>query len=149
MDARLALKVTDLAQAPKLVAAALAADGCKIQSQTATQITAKRGSQLKMRTLGGAFVNLKVLPVQVQVDFTASSGAGEVRIWARDDLGFGVMLGMEAKYADAVNDLAAIVANAVNPIGDSTPAPKSDFCTKCGAKAQPDMSFCGKCGAAL
>jgi hypothetical protein len=85
--------VSDMAAARDLVVAALSSDSCRVKVENSNRLTAKRGSQAKMRTLGGAFVNLKVLPVRLEIDFVEIDNAGQVKIFAASDLGVGLMLG--------------------------------------------------------
>jgi hypothetical protein len=108
--------VNDMAAARDLVVAALSSDSCRVKVENSTRLTAKRGSQAKMRTLGGAFVNLKVLPVRLEIDFVEIDNAGQVKIFAASDLGVGLMLGMEEKYRAAVADLADLVIEALGPV---------------------------------
>jgi hypothetical protein len=108
--------VSDMAAARDLVVAALSSDSCRVKVENSNRLTAKRGSQAKMRTLGGAFVNLKVLPVRLEIDFVEIDNAGQVKIFAASDLGVGLMLGMEEKYRAAVADLADLVIEALGPV---------------------------------
>ncbi len=65
---------------------------------TGARISGKLGSQLKMRTVGGAFCPLKWLPIDVVVDVLEAGGQRQVVVSVAERLGFGIMLGMETKY---------------------------------------------------
>ena len=148
IEVKASVRVTDIGKARQLVTAALSADKCKVMPNDAFRISATRGSQLKMRAIGGMLVDMKVLPVYVQVTFIEDEGAGTVQVDARDDLGFGLMVGMETKYNQAVHDIAFVVTNSVAGI-TVTPEPIGKaFCTRCGAKLEAEMNFCSKCGSA-
>lgn len=116
LEIRKTVHVTDMSAARELVRGALASDSCTVKLENPNRLTAKRGSQTKMRTLGGAFVNLKVLPVRLEIDFVETGNHGTVEIFAASNLGVGVMLGMEEKYRDAVADLADLVVGALAPV---------------------------------
>ncbi|MDH6409655.1 hypothetical protein M2113_000616 [Aurantimicrobium minutum] len=103
------IKVSDVSAARKLILDALEADKCHGIQETETSISAKRGSQIEMRTLGGMFVDAKVLPVSVTVDLQEN----ELNITAEDDLGIGFMIGMETKYHEAVQDIVKVIEEAV------------------------------------
>jgi hypothetical protein len=116
LEIRKTVHVTDMAAARELVRGALESDSCTVKLENPNRLAAKRGSQTKMRTLGGAFVNLKVLPVRLEIDFVEIDNAGQVKIFAASDLGVGLMLGMEEKYRAAVADLADLVIEALGPV---------------------------------
>jgi hypothetical protein len=107
------VQVEGISVARKLVVAALMKDSSKVTSESDLEVSARRGSQVKMRTFGGIFVNLKVLPVRVTVTFVESPDGPQIEIQASDDMGFGTMLGMEAKYLEAVADIVRVVTASV------------------------------------
>jgi hypothetical protein len=148
----LTAKVKDIEKARDLVIKALNADGCKVREESSSRITATRGSQIKMRLLGGAFVNIKVLPVKLGVDFINTGQEQRVNFYAADDLEFGLMIGMETRYKQAVQDMATVGYIAVNEImlpddpAAQGLAPTAAFCRNCGSKLLTPTGFCGGCG---
>jgi len=147
----LSAKVSDIDKARELVVQALNADGCKVRVESPSRLTATRGSQMKMRLIGGAFVNIKVLPVKLGVDFINTGTEQRVNFAAVDDLEFGLMIGMETRYRQAVQDMATVGFIAVDeiripeeatPVGDTS----FGFCKTCGAKLATASGFCTGCG---
>ena len=151
----LSAKVSDLDKARELVVQALNADGCKVIVESPTRLTASRGSQLKMRLLGGAFVNIKVLPVRLGVDFIDTGAEQRVNFSAVDDLEFGLMIGMETRYREAVQDVATVGFIAVDSIripeeqrtGSVSSGPGS--CRYCADKLTVATGFCSGCGSPI
>lgn len=116
IDVHQLVHVNDMAAARDLVVRALTADSCTVTVESNSRLTAKRGSQFKMRILGGMFVNLKVLPVRLEIDFVEVDAGGQVKISVASNLGVGLMLGMEEKYRAAVRDLADVVVVALGAV---------------------------------
>lgn len=140
--------VTDINRARELVVEALKADKCKVNVLSPASLNAQRGSQTKMRLIGGMLVDMKVLPVRLQVTFNDSNNAGTVQVDAYDDLGFGLMVGMEEKYRKAVWDIMAVAVNAMLPVTVQEEAASSAFCTGCGKELEASAKFCPACGVA-
>ena len=140
--------VTDINKARELVVEALKADKCKVNVLSPASMNAQRGSQTKLRLIGGLLVDTKVLPVRLQVTFNESNNAGTVQVDAYDDLGFGIMLGFEEKYRQAVWDIMAVAVNAMLPVTVQAEAPSSAFCTGCGKELDASAKFCPACGVA-
>jgi len=150
----LTAKVSDIDKARELVVQALNADGSKVRVESPSRLTATRGSQMKMRLIGGAFVNIKVLPVKLAVDFINTGEEQRVNFYAADDLEFGLMVGMETRYKQAVQDMATVGYIAVNEIliPEEPVAPVATgaaFCRNCGAKLASPTGFCSGCGTAI
>ena len=157
------IPVNDIDRARELVEHALREDKCKVNVLSAESMNAQRGSQFKLRTIGGMLVNMKVLPVRLQVTFRAEGKGGNVHVDAYDDLGFGLMVGMEEKYRQAVWDIMMVAVNAMDsvtlesakakpaaaPVATAPSAPAgSAFCTGCGKPVDATAKFCGNCGTA-
>lgn len=149
--------IENIAVAKDLVVTALKNDACKVKVESNNRLTAKRGSQLKLRALGGMVVGLKVLPVKIEVDFVEIDNQGQLEISAFDDLGIGSMMGMEEKYRKAVLDIVETVISSVSKVtvtGLETsenlqPKLQKSFCSQCGEKVDLDSKFCSKCGSPL
>lgn len=76
-------------------------------SATSEGLSAKFGSQIVMRFLGGWFVSNSKLPIRADVRVTASAdGSSDVVVDVRDSMGIGSKWRMEEKYQSAVNDVA-------------------------------------------
>lgn len=142
------VNVTDINASREFIVAALKADKCKVNLLSPTSMNAQRGSQTKLRLVGGMIVDMKVLPVRLQVTFHEENNAGTVQVDAYDDLGFGLMVGMEEKYRKAVWDIMAVAVNAMLPVTVQEEAVGSAFCTVCGKEIDASAKFCSGCGAA-
>lgn len=86
--------------------------GAKLEKESAEEISLKRGSQAKMRLLGGAFIKDADLPVLASVVFD-SSKPQEVSITVSEHVVVGTTLGMQDKYQRACTEFAQLIANAV------------------------------------
>ena len=154
--------VSDLLEARKLILDALSKEKCRLTFEDHVHLTAERGSQAKMRILGGMMVNFKVLPVGVSVSFMdGRDGPGTVTVLAYDNLGFGSFAGMYDKYLHSVEDLARIVVDSVSPIAgpgrtssgsnssiSASPGSEFSFCPSCGTKYSEAAAYCARCGGA-
>jgi membrane protease subunit (stomatin/prohibitin family) len=148
------ISVSDLALARKKMTDFLAQDNCKLVAESETRILAKRGSQAKLRLVGGMLVDIKTFPVRLTLDFSSLSGPGVIKVSGFDDLGFGLMIGMEEKYQRAIIDIMAVAVNSVASLrvdGESrvqqpmSQAP-ANYCSQCGAILKPEARFCSGCG---
>lgn len=150
IEAHKALQVTDIQAAKDAVVVALERDGCKVDVMSPSSLSAKRGSQLKLRAIGGMFIGIKDLPVKVSVEFTSVSGENQVDISAYDDMGFGSKVGMNDKYEKAVLDLLEVAATAVSHLISAKLSTSSSafnsFCTNCGSPLKENSKFCSSCG---
>lgn len=148
------ISVSDLAMAKTQITEALKRDNCRLIEESPTRISAKRGSQAKLRLAGGMLVDVKTFPVRLGLDFSATSGPGVINVSGFDDLGFGLMIGMEAKYQNAVINIMAVAVDSIANLrvnngggGTQASAPTlSSFCSQCGAPLKPNAKFCSGCG---
>lgn len=148
------IAVSDLAIAKAQIKEALTRDNCRLSEESSTRITAKRGSQAKLRLAGGMLVDIKTFPVKLALEFSATSGPGVIKVSGFDDLGFGLMIGMETKYQNAVINIMAVAVDSisnvrVNNANDTSHASgptQSRFCSQCGAPLKPNAKFCSGCG---
>ncbi len=164
IEAHKVVQVSNIELAKDLVVAALKEDSCKIDVQSETSLEAKRGSQLKLRTIGGMLVGIKDFPVKISVEFTSTGDINQVDFSAFDDLGFGSKAGMTEKYEKAVLDILEVAVSSILPISTATATksaagtPKTSvdvtqptqasksFCSSCGSKLDAIMKFCSNCG---
>jgi hypothetical protein len=86
--------------------------GAKLERESAEEILLRRGSQAKMRLLGGAFIKDADLPVLGSVAFDPSKPQ-EVAITVSEHLVVGTTLGMQDKYQRACTEFAQLLAEAV------------------------------------
>lgn len=77
----------------------------KVKSQSGSFVVMVRGSQLKMRLLGGAFIKDTDLPIQGTVEIVDSPNAN-LRITCREHLVIGTSLGMRDKLQRACTTFA-------------------------------------------
>jgi hypothetical protein len=84
----------------------------KLHGETDQEILLKRGSQAKMRLLGGMFIKDADLPVLASVTFDPSKPQ-EVTITVSEHLVVGITMGMEDKYQRSCTEFAQLLANAV------------------------------------
>ncbi|MFN3255007.1 MAG: hypothetical protein ACE37B_04880 [Ilumatobacter sp.] len=75
-------------------------------------LTAKFGSQVMIRLIGGWIAPTKFFPVKATATFAASDAGTDVRIHVGDAMGVGTKKGMTKKYEQAVNELADHLAAA-------------------------------------
>jgi hypothetical protein len=149
------VSVDDVNSAMERVISALRNDKCKIEIESGNRIVAKRGSQVKTRSWGAHLVNLKVLPVGLQVDFVEGPGSGTIEFSGYSDFGFGTILGAVRKFEDAVGDILNVATTAAalgvkipdQPfVAPSDPLTSQAFCTGCGQPLDRLAKFCGGCG---
>ncbi len=83
----------------------------KLDKESSEEILLKRGSQAKMRMLGGAFIKEADLPVLASVVFDATKPQ-EVAITVSEHVVVGTTLGMQDKYQRACTDFAQLLTKA-------------------------------------
>lgn len=173
IEAHKTILVTSLDLAKDLVVSALKKDSCKVDVESDSVLHGKRGSQLKLRTIGALFLGIKDYPVKITVQFTSMPSISQVDISAWDDLGFGSMAGMTEKYEKAVLDLLEVVTRSIQSVtiegkisdkqvesngavaaepnvSETNPVQNSkSFCSNCGSKLEPSSKFCSSCGQKL
>jgi len=72
------------------------------------------GSQVALQLKGGWIAHEEDFPIFAAVVFhPAVEGGTDVRVTVGDDLGFGLMFGMQAKYQRAIDELADALAETV------------------------------------
>lgn len=148
------IAVSDLAIAKVKITEALTRDNCRLVEESPTRVSAKRGSQAKLRLAGGMLVDEKTFPVRLTLNYSATSGPGVINVSGFDDLGFGLMIGMEAKYQRAVIDIMAVAVDSIAnlrvnngvPVSQVASPALSSFCSQCGAPLKPNAKFCSGCG---
>ena len=89
----------------------------KIQSNLGSTVILKRGSQAKLRILGGFFIPEADLPVIATVEFDAKT-PNEINVTVTEHLVVGIMAGMGDKFQRACTDFAKLIAVSVKS-GDS------------------------------
>lgn len=155
LEFRDSVTVSDIVAAKQSILDALNADKGKARVESDVRISATRGSQAKLRLIGGLLIDIKDFPVRLVVEFSAPTGQGDVRVTGYDDLGFGLMVGMEDKYQRAVFDIMGVAVNAVAHLKIAAPEPAAvvpgaaapkNFCSNCGAQSNPTAKFCSGCG---
>jgi hypothetical protein len=153
LEAHKVIQVTDIEKAKDLVVAALKADSCKVAVTSENGLVAKRGSQAKLRIVGGMFIGLKDLPVKLSVDFSSNGEISQVDLSAVDDMGLGSKILMSEKYQNAVVDILEVAASHLSAIevqqGKSATSNDGRFCTQCGARSSIGDRFCSGCGTGI
>lgn len=84
----------------------------KLDSDSGDLLTLKRGSQAKMRLLGGAFISDTDLPVLARISFD-NSKPNQVNVSVLEHLVVGVTLGMANKYQRACTQFAKDLADLI------------------------------------
>lgn len=87
----------------------------KLDSDTGLVMALKRGSQTKMRILGGAFIGDKDLPVLAQISFNDAKPS-EVTVIVSEHMVVGITLGIRDKYQRACTLFAQEIANAIKDV---------------------------------
>lgn len=88
-------------RAREAVQQAMVARKGKIQPGVAV-LTAKFGSQLMLRLIGGWLMPISAFPVKADATFTPVDGGTAVTINVADSMGVGIKAGMKGKYERAV-----------------------------------------------
>jgi hypothetical protein len=104
--------VTSHADAKAKLKNQLGSMAAKLDKETGDEILLKRGSQAKLRLLGGMFIKDADLPVLASVAFDPSKPQ-EVSITVSEHLVVGITMGMEDKYQRSCTEFAQLLANAV------------------------------------
>jgi hypothetical protein len=99
------VEVASLDQAREKILSNLGKWKCKLVSQNENSLTFKRGSQAKMRLLGGAFIKDSDLPVLGTVTFGQNS-MNTVSILVAEHIVVGLTLGMRDKFQRACTEIA-------------------------------------------
>jgi hypothetical protein len=86
------------------------------------RLTARPGTQLGMRLVGGAFCPARWLPTEVVVDVVDDGASRQVVVNVADRLGVGMMLGMEQKYRRHCQQTATWIRDRMTAILASAPA---------------------------
>jgi hypothetical protein len=86
------------------------------------RLTARAGTQLGMRIVGGAFCPTRWLPIEIVVDVVDGGVSRQVVVNVADRLGVGMMLGMEQKYRRHCQATATWIRDRVTAILASAPA---------------------------
>jgi hypothetical protein len=92
-------------QARQRVQAALSAQGGKVADDGAG-LSAKFGSQLLLRLVGGWFIPAGKFPMKATATFSPAGAGTSVTIDVADAMGVGVKAGIKGKYERGVTQLA-------------------------------------------
>ncbi|MFM2185269.1 MAG: hypothetical protein RIS55_917 [Actinomycetota bacterium] len=106
------IPVTSHSEARAKLANALVGMNAKVSADAGSTLTLKRGSQTKMRLLGGAFIKDVDLPVLATVVFEPST-PNEIHVAVIEHVVVGSVIGMGDKYQRACTDFARRIAEAV------------------------------------
>jgi hypothetical protein len=104
--------VSSHSEAHDQLMSAINAMKAKVVSNSQSTLVLKRGSQAKMRLLGGMFISAADLPVLATVEFDPKSPK-EINITVIEKLGVGFIAGMGDKFQIACTEFAILIANAV------------------------------------
>lgn len=111
----LTVQIRDRATASDTLARSLAAEGAKIEILEEEYMEVRRGSQAKLRLLGGMLISQRDFPVVAMIEFAPEAA----RVTVQSDMGFGSMIGMKGKYQAAcdafAHDIAAMLAGTPSP----------------------------------
>ena len=107
-------KVIDPVIARKKVVDYLESIEDRVTKNSDLGIEAKRGSQAKMRLVGGIMGSEKIFPIVINVRFEYQEQGYLARISVYDDLGLGLKLGMSNKYRLIVENIASGLSNALH-----------------------------------
>ena len=94
-------------------------NGITVIQVAENQADFRRGSQVALRLKGGIFSKISDFPVVAVVRCDATPSGSSVVIRSLDDLGFGLKIGMEKKYSEAVRVFGEMLAQMVDSINTS------------------------------
>ena len=105
--------VSSHAEAHNKLMNALPSMKAKVASNAGSTVVLKRGSQAKMRLLGGFFISESDLPVIATVEFDSSSPK-EIQVTVTEHLVVGIMSGMGDKFQRSCTEFAKLIADSVS-----------------------------------
>jgi NAD/NADP transhydrogenase beta subunit len=104
--------VTSHADAHQKLINSLSGMKAKVSSDQGGVLTLKRGSQAKLRLLGGMFISDSDLPVLATIQFD-SSKPSEAFVTVVENLVVGTTIGMSDKYQRSCTEFAQLIAQAI------------------------------------
>lgn len=84
----------------------------KIESNSGSVVVLKRGSQTKMRILGGFFISENDLPVIATIEFDSNT-PNSVNVIVTEHIVVGIMAGMGDKFQQACTIFAKLIAESI------------------------------------
>lgn len=104
--------VTSHGEAQAKLMSGLEAMNAKLKSQNPNQVVLGRGSQAKMRLLGGSFIKDSDLPVEAVLIFNPSDPT-HVGVTVSEHMVVGTTLGIREKYQRACTEFAQLIAERI------------------------------------
>ena len=111
------IPVSSHSEAHKNLIGAVSSMKAKIDSNSQSSVILKRGSQTKMRLIGGFFISDADLPVIAVIEFDPKN-PNEISVTVTEHIVVGIVAGMSDKFQRACTDFAKLIALSVKS-GDS------------------------------